>query len=353
VPYSGGHSDPNTFLGALFWRTLRPKHLPRCPILEDTQTQTPSSVPYSGGHSDPKTFLGALFWRTLRPKNLPRCPILEGTQTQTPSSVPYSGGHSDPKTFLGALFWRTLRPKHLPRCPILEGTQTQKPSSVPYSGGHSDPKTFLGALFWRTLRPKNFPRCPILEATQTQKPSSVPYSGGPSAYVRPLIWQTKFHTHIKQKANYISLYFKFLGPTLEDKRFQTARRQALPALHLRSFSNSPRFANTTDCQLTRPTVSVSTLGSGKTRGVGWYTVTGLRVPPDVGTGTGTRVCRNVGSYAVDCLLYKSPCSPVQKDQLFTALTWIVGSSKTSVRPNQTARRHGRCPSPLRNGRSVL
>jgi len=123
----------------------------------------------------------------------------------------------------------------------------------------------------------------------------------------------------------------------------------LPAVQLRSFCNSPRLPSTTDCQLTKPTVSVSTLGSGKTRGVGWQTLTGLRVPADVCS----RVCRNVGSYEEDCLRYQSKCSLVQKDQLFTALAWIVGSSKTSVRPNQTARRHGRFPSPPRNGRSVL
>ena len=180
---------------------------------------------------------------------------------------------------------------------------------------------------------------------QTQTPSSVPYFRRPSAYVRLLIWQTKFHTHIRQKSNYISLYFMFLGPTLIDKRFRTARWQALPAVHLRSFCNSPRFPSTTDCQLTRPTSSINTLGSGKTRGVGWYTVTGLRVPAELGT----RGCRNVGSYEENCLRYQTPCSLVQKDQLFAALTWIVGSYKTSVRPNQTARRHGRWSSPLRSG----
>ena len=59
---------------------VRPKHLPRCPILEHPQTQTPSSVPYSRTLSDPNTFLCALFSNTLRPKHLPLCPILEHPQ---------------------------------------------------------------------------------------------------------------------------------------------------------------------------------------------------------------------------------------------------------------------------------
>jgi hypothetical protein len=33
-------------------------------------------------------------------------------------------------------------------------------------------------------------------------PFSAPYSRKPSAYIRPSMWATKFHSHVKQKGQY-------------------------------------------------------------------------------------------------------------------------------------------------------
>ena len=67
---------------------------------------------------------------------------------------------------------------------------------------------------WRSLLCVSY--IPLLPCLQTQISSSTPYSETPSAYVPTRMWETKFHTHMKQEKNYKSVYFKFY--ILDSKR---------------------------------------------------------------------------------------------------------------------------------------
>jgi hypothetical protein len=70
----------------------------------------------------------------------------------------------------------------------------------------------------------NFLQPPITHFSWIQIFSSAPCSQTSSICVLPLMWDTKFHTHTKQRIIIVMyiLIFTFLDSTWENKRFWTA-----------------------------------------------------------------------------------------------------------------------------------
>ena len=74
---------------------------------------------------------------------------------------------------------------------------------------------------------------PLPRPSQAQVSSSAPYSRTPSAYVRPSMWWTKFHTR-KITVLYI-LIFISVDSEPEDRKFWTEWLQAYPESNLLNF----------------------------------------------------------------------------------------------------------------------